>query len=193
MVLRPNQSLKLAELILTPECLGPAPTFVPVYSGYSIPRVSSRMPVKTLFDYPEFSCWKTFTSDSWRLKHIKLHHREHRQGARLKNLNGRSAPWLVEPTQHCPFDANKDSVDDLQAFPNLKHLENIADSDNQPPPPPQPRTETYPGVGAPLSDYNAEPWECDAQGWLESNQQDTPNYPSATRGEFKYILCGIKK
>jgi hypothetical protein len=78
--------------------------------------------------------------DSSRLKHVKVHHPEYL----LKNLTVRSVPRRVEPAQHRDFNAIEDSVKDLNTSPYLKHLEQIADSESQPPPPQLPRMETYP-------------------------------------------------
>jgi len=133
------------------------------------------MPEKTPFRCPEFSRRKKFTSDSWRLIHIKLHHPEHLQVARQKNLTIRIAPRHVEPSQHREFNANKDSVEDLDAFPYLKHVENIAHSDSQPAPPPA-WMDIHPCASAPLIDCIAGPWERDAQGCYETNQQNNPYY-----------------
>jgi hypothetical protein len=191
MVLRLNKYLKYRELIPTPDCLGPAPTFVPFYRKHSTPPVSSTMPEETLLHCPEFSYRKKFTSDSWRLKHIKLHHPEHLQVA--KNLTIYCAPRHVQAAYLLQFNTNKDSVEDLVAFRYLEPTENIPDWESQIPPPALPQTENYPGAGAPLSEFIAEPWERDTQRCLETNLQNNPYYPLATLQEYKYIQSGIKK
>ena len=193
MVLRLNESLKYHELIPTPDCSGAAPTLVPFYSEYSTPRVASTMPEMTPLGCPQFSCLKKFTPDSWRLKHIKLHHPEHLQVAYQKNLTARSMRRPVEPAQRCQSNSTKDSVDNLDPCPNLELVENIADLGAKPPPPLLPRTKSYPRAGALVSDFIAEPWNRDAQGCLQTNLHNNLYYPFATGEEYKYIQCGIKK
>jgi len=74
------------------------------------------------------------------------------------NLTIRSAPWPIEPAQHRERNTNKDSVKNLNVFPYLEHVQNIADLEFQPLPTSLMQTQTYPGTGPPLSDYIAELW-----------------------------------
>jgi len=159
MVLRLNKSLKLAESIvrLHTRLLRPSTNFRPFlhWLHHSSEVVDNAR--NTSFHSPKFSCRKEFTLDSWRCKHIKSHHPEHVQVACQRNLTIRSAPRLIEPAQCREFEADRDSVEDFDLFAYPRHVENIADSESQPPPPPLPRTVTYPGAGAPLSNYIIEP------------------------------------
>jgi len=82
------------------------------------------------FRFPKSLCWMKFTSDSWRLNHIELHHPKHLHVAPQKNLTIRSMPQSVEPAQHFEFNNNKDSFEDLDVFPYLEHFENIADAES---------------------------------------------------------------
>jgi len=120
----------------------------------STPRVLTTISVKTPSRDHEISCRKKFTSDSLRLQQIKLHHPEHLQVACQKNLTIGSSPRRVELTQHREFNATKHSVEDLDPFPYLKHVENVTDLESQSQPP-LPRTEIYPGTSAPPIDYIA--------------------------------------
>jgi len=86
------------------------------------------------------------------------------------NLTIGSVPRLVEPAHHPEFNSNTDLVEDLEKFPYLKHNENITDLKSQSVPSPLPRTDIYPGAGAPLSYHIAEPWERDTQGCLGSGK-----------------------
>jgi hypothetical protein len=151
------------------------------------------MSEKTPFRCLEFSCQNHFNSDSWRFKNIKLHHPEHLQVAQQKNRTICIAPRRVERAQCHEFNAKKDLVEELDAFPCLEHVENVAWSESHPPPPSVPQTDIYPGTGAPLIDFLAEAWEHDAQGCLETNLQNNPYYLFATHEQDKYIQCGIKK
>jgi len=151
------------------------------------------MTVKTPFRCLKFPCRKKFTSGGWWLKHIKLHHPEYPQVALQKNLTIRNAPRCVAPVQHHEFNLNKDRLEDLDAFPYLEHGNNVTDPESQSPPPTPPQKKTYPGAGAPLSDYIAAPWEHDPQGCLQTNIQNNPYHLFATREQYKYIQCGIKK
>jgi len=151
------------------------------------------MPVKTPFCCPQFSSWMMFTSESWWLKHIKLHGPKRLHVACRRHLTiGSTAQW-VQPTLCREFNANKDSVDDMDAFPSFEHIQSIIDSKSQTVPPPLPRRNTYPGGGAPRSDSSPEPSERDPQSCLETNIENNLFYLFATHEEYKYIQCGMNK
>ena len=81
----------------------------------------------------------------------------HLQVACHKNLTVLRTRQGVEPAQGHEFNANKDSVEVLDGFPYPEDIENITDSEFQPPSPPLLETETYPSAGGPQSDYIVEP------------------------------------
>jgi hypothetical protein len=119
------------------------------------------MAEQTSLRCPQFAWQQMFTTHSCRLKHIKLHRPEHVQVAQQKNLNIWSMPRRIEPAQHHQFNADQDSVEDLDACPCLDYIENIADSEFQPPPPPPhplPQIQIDLGAGAPLTDYITKRW-----------------------------------
>jgi len=147
---------------------------------------------KNRFCCSEFSCRRRLTSDSWRLKHPKLHHSKHLQVSFQKNLTICRAPHRIEHAQRREFNTNDDSVQVLDAIPNLDDGEHIADSESKLPPP-LPRTRIYPCAGAPPTDFIAEPLECNIQWCLETNLQNNTYYLFVTREEYKYIQCGINK
>jgi hypothetical protein len=132
------------------------------------------------------------TSGSQRLKHMTLHHPEHIQIARQKTLTVPRVPQRFEPTQCREFNTYIVSFGDLDVFHNIEHVENNTDSESQPRPSTLPWKELYPGAGAPLIGCIAEPWERDSLSWLETNPQNNPYYPFATREDYKYIRCGMK-
>jgi hypothetical protein len=102
-------------------------------------------------------------------------------------------PPRVEPTQLCTFKANTDSVEVLHGFCYLDHIENITDSESQPPPAIVLQTDTNPGACALLSNSIAEPWQRHSQGCLETKLHINPYNPYATREQYQYFQCGIKK
>lgn len=75
----------------------------------------------------------------------------------------------------------------------LEPPENVTDSEYQPLPPPLPRTETYSGNCAPLSNHIAEPWGYDAHGSLATHLQNTAYYLFPMHEEYKSIQHWIKK
>jgi hypothetical protein len=148
------------------------------------------MPVKLILRCPANNCRKKFQSDTWRLRHIRTHHPEHAEPG-LKTSHARVVPIAQRrrrPVRPREFNANKDPVEDPDALPYIEHL-----NERESTPPPQPYTETFPKAGAPLLDYLPQQGESDADGCLEDNLTNNPYYPFATREEYNYVRCGIKK
>jgi len=99
-----------------------------------------------------------------------LPHSEPLQAALLNNLTSFSMPQHAEPAQHLDINSTNNLVRDLDVYPYLKRVESIADWQSQPLSAHPPQAESYPSIGAPLSEYCAEPWECDAHGCLLTKQ-----------------------
>jgi hypothetical protein len=72
-----------------------------------------------------------FTLDSCPQIDINLHHPKHFPVACRKNRTIGNTPRQVEPSQCRELNTNKYSVEDLDAFSYMEHLENIAGSENQ--------------------------------------------------------------
>jgi len=115
-----------------------------------------------------------FTSESWQHTHLKLHHPEHHEVACQKNLPVRCATQRIDLAVRREFNTNEDSVEYLNTFPNLEHLQNTAHSESQLPPHPLLQMESNPGAGAPPRAYITELRERDAQGCLQTNVQRNP-------------------
>ena len=165
--------------------------------------VTMSAPFRHILRCPDHRCGKKFELDTWRLNHIKKYHPDLLPPPTTNFFCKRNPIGNLPQTQtsrrsiNSPrpreFNANKDPVEDLCAYPYIEHLENIEESTTDKTPPPQPWTETYPNAGAPLVDYIPQKSECDADGCLEDNLRNNPYYPFASQEEFCYVQCGIKK
>ena len=174
---------------------------------HALPYITATMPLssthKPFLLCPDFRCRKKFASDTWRLRHIREKHpdlelaplRTVPPAAKILRRANQSTPTQgsINTARTREFNANKDPVEDSGAYPYIEHLENVEESMTDEEPPPEPRTETYPNAGAPLEDYVPQTGEGDENGCLEDNLRDNPYYPFATREEFNYVQCGIKK
>jgi len=123
---------------------------------------------------------------------MKLSYPEHDKVARQKNLSIHSAPQSIEPAQHPEIIPNKDPVEDLDASPKHELVADIADTESQLPTP-VPQTKIFPGDDDLLLDSIVEPWERDAQVCHEMNIPNNLYCLFATREEYNYSQCGIRK
>ncbi|KAF8542578.1 hypothetical protein BDD12DRAFT_802789 [Trichophaea hybrida] len=139
------------------------------------------------------SCQKKLISDSWQLKHTKLLHAEHIQVAHQWNLTFQSLPQRGDTAQHREFNINNDSVEHLDPFPHLKHIEINTESESQQPWHLLLGTESCSGAGLLQSDNIDEPPDRDTQGFPKTNLQNHSYYPYGMAEEYKYTQCGIKK
>jgi len=121
-VLRLNQSLKLAERILSvyPHQIAQAQLQHSSLSTVNTPLLAShrqceRRPLSVV---PNIHADRSSTQTACDLNISILHHPEHLQVACQKNETIFSVAWQVEPDQHPEFNANKESVEGLDAFPS---------------------------------------------------------------------------
>jgi protocatechuate 3,4-dioxygenase beta subunit len=126
-------------------------------------------------------------SDTCQLQHIKLHHPENLHVELQKNRTIRSDSQCVDPAQSWKFNTNQDCGADFDLVVYLAQVENIAEAVVQPPAPPLLQMKTHLGNCAPLSRYLADRWQCDTQGFLETNMQHNPYYLFAKRKELQSI------
>jgi len=110
------------------------------------------MPEMPRFRCPECSSQKKFTSETWPLKHIKLHLPEHLQVAHTKNLSLRTVPRQLRHSEHHEYNTKKDSMEDLDVFLYFDQVEHISDQESQTWPPLLPQTKSYSSPSAPLPD-----------------------------------------
>ena len=159
-------------------------------------------PYRRILQCPDYRCNRKFETDTWRLKHIRTHHPDFlppptinfrpKRNSLSKSVRTNSQRCINSPHPR-EFNANKDPVEDCDAYPYVEHLVSITEPTPVETPPPQPWTETYPNAGTPLVEYIPQQGECDADGCLEDNLRDNPYYPFVSREEFCYVQCGIKK
>lgn len=81
----------------------------------------------------------------------------------------------------------------MDVLPYLEDIENIVHLLVQPPSHSLQRTETYSGASLVLSNYIAEPLECNFLGSHEPNLQNNPYYLIAISEQYKYIQSGIPR
>jgi len=147
-VLRFNKSLKLAECMMGihTRLLRSSTDFHPCVQCIHYCSCVVDNAREDPCPFPKCSCLQKLTSDSWWLKYIELQYPKNFQVEQHNNLTIRIAPQCLEPAQQGEFNTMRDSVEDLDGFPHLEHIEILADSEPQLPPQPLLRTAIYPAA-----------------------------------------------